>query len=190
MERVIRAVLWHRILDSGSMETAWLSELETGYAIEGTIAGAHEKQPLEVSYRLECDADWRSRSVRINQKRPSEERSLILTQDDGSWSVNGDAREDLAACTDIDLGISPSTNALPINRMRLMVGEECDITAAWIRFPELDVIPAKQRYTRLGPLSYRYTGVETDFTAVVHVDRFGLPHLYEGIWARIAEWPH
>jgi hypothetical protein len=190
MERVIRGTLYHRILDGRSMETVWLSEIETGYALTGTVTAAHENEPLEVTYRIECDPEWRSRSVRIVQRRSRDERSLLLAVNpDGIWSVNGDIRADLSGCTDIDLGITPSTNALPINRTRLTVGEEVEILAAWVRFPDLDLIPARQRYARAGSLTYQYTGVETGFRAMLHVDRFGLPHLYEGIWARLAEWP-
>jgi hypothetical protein len=190
MERVIRGVLYHRILDSRSMETVWLAEIETGYAISGMVTASHENEPLEVTYRIEVDPEWRSRSARIVQKRSRDERSLVLAVNpDGIWSVNGDIRADLSPCTDIDLGITPSTNALPINRTHLAIGEEIEIVAAWVRFPDLDLIPARQRYARQGSLTYQFTGVETGFQATLHVDRFGFPHLYEGIWARLAEWP-
>ena len=190
MERVIRGLLYHRILDGRSMETAWLSEIPTGYAISGTVTASHENEPLEVKYRLECDPEWRSRSVKIIQKRSRDERSLSMEIDpEGVWLVIGDPRVDLGGCIDVDLGITPSTNSLPINRSRLSVGEEYEIVAAWIRFPDLDVIGARQRYARVGSLSYRFTGVDTGFEAMLHVDRFGFPHLYEGIWARLAEWP-
>jgi len=35
-----------------------------------------------------------------------------------------------------DLGITPATNALPINRLRIPVGESRKMRAAWVQFPQ------------------------------------------------------
>ena len=58
----------------------------------------------------------------------------------GAWTLNGAAARGLKGCTDVDLGCSPSTNTLQIRRLRLAVGAEDTIKAAWVRFPELDVV--------------------------------------------------
>jgi len=106
------------------------------------------------------------------------------------WSRDGVAQReqpDLADCVDVDLGISPSTNTLPIRRLNLAVGESRELTAAWVRFPELTVEPLAQRYTRLAERRYRYESIVSGFTAELEVDDLGLVINYEGIWRRVAE---
>ena len=64
-------------------------------------------------------------------------RTLALERSaKGAWTVDGAATRELRGCTDVDLGCSPSTNTLPIRRLRLGIGASQTIQAAWIRFPE------------------------------------------------------
>ncbi len=62
------------------------------------------------------------------------------------------------------------------------VGETAEIDAAWIRFPELDVVRASQRYTRLADRRYLYQS--RTFQAELDVDDLGLVVTYPGIWKR------
>jgi hypothetical protein len=94
---------------------------------------------------------------------------------------------ELAEFVDVDLEISPSTNTLPIRRLNLAIGESRELTAAWVRFPELTVEPLAQRYTRLAERRYRYESVVSGFTAELEVDDLGLVVTYEGLWQRVAE---
>jgi hypothetical protein len=86
----------------------------------------------------------------------------------------------------VDLGFTPATNTLPIRRLNLEIGAQREITAAWVKFPELTVQPLRQRYTRLSARLYRYESVGTDFRAEIEVDEEGLVVLYAGGWERIA----
>ena len=79
------------------------------------------------------------------------------------------------------LGCSPSTNTLPIRRLRLAIGKAHTIQAAWIRFPELDVVKSAQTYTRLDEFTYRYAS--GDFAAELTVDDDGLVAAYAD-WRR------
>jgi hypothetical protein len=81
----------------------------------------------------------------------------------------------------VDLGCSPSTNTLPIRRLRLGVGASHTIQAAWVRFPELTVVKAAQTYTRVDDLTYRYAS--GDFQAELTVDDDGLVTAYAA-WQR------
>ena len=184
----LRAVVWRRHRDNASLEYAVLSRLAAGYEIAGDIVAAHEGDPLHVSYALRCDPDWRSLSLRVEQQWAAERDGLILAVDsDGAWRVNDMKADALADCLDIDLGLSPSTNALPINRLRPAVGESVEITAAWVRFPNLEVVPARQSYERRARRTYRYRSLTTDFQADLRVDDLSLPTRYAGVWKRIAE---
>jgi uncharacterized protein len=106
--------------------------------------------------------------------------------DEGKWLCDQVPAADLEGCDYIDLGITPSTKALPINRLGLAVGASAEILAAWVRFPELTVSPMAQRYTRVAANTYFYENVGSDFKAIVEVDSAGLPLTYEGLWQRLS----
>jgi uncharacterized protein len=184
---LLRGVVWHRILDGASMETAWLEQQPHGFLLRGTIACAEEGEPLALTYRLQCDTLWRSLAVELRQVHAGRERSLLI-EHEGEWRVDGVLRPELSGCTDLDLSLSPATNALPINRLGLDVGAAVEIRAAWVLFPRLEVVPARQRYTRVAERTYRFEGLDSDFTASLQVDDLGLPLDYEGNWKRIATW--
>jgi hypothetical protein len=107
---------------------------------------------------------------------------MVLERDPkGNWTVDGSAARSLKGCTDVDLGCSPSTNTLPIRRLRLAIGASATIRAAWVRFPELTVVKADQAYTRLDEFTYRYAS--GDFASELTVDDDGLVASY-AVWRR------
>lgn len=181
-----RAVMWRRILDDRSFELITVASLGGAYRIRGTALISEENAPSRVDYVIECSAGWETRSVGIRQVLGDGITVLALTADHGKWHRNGQPAPELEGCTDVDLGISPSTNALPVNRLRIPVGESREIRAAWVLFPQCTVEPAQQSYERLTPTRYRYSSVASGFTAVIEVDDAGLPIDYSGIWRRVA----
>ena len=187
-----RAVMWRRVLDDKSFELATVASLGDSYRIRGTALIAESDTPSRVDYAIECGADWQTRSVDIRQVLGEKVTVLGLTADRGQWRRNGLPAPELDGCTDVDLGISPATNALPINRLTIPVGESRDIRAAWVLFPQCTVEPAKQFYERLTLTRYRYRSLASGFTAVIEVDDVGLPIDYSGIWRRVgvAEGAH
>jgi hypothetical protein len=62
--------------------------------------------------------------------------------------VNGVAAPQLTGCLDVDLESSAFTNALPVHRLALSVGQEADAPAAWVRAADLSVERLEQRYAR------------------------------------------
>jgi hypothetical protein len=89
---------------------------------------------------------------------------------------------------DVDLEASAFTNALPVNRLGLDVGQHADAPAAYVRAHDLRVERLEQHYTRLtgdGTRSrYDYRAPRFDFTAVLVYDEFGLVLDYPGIAVR------
>lgn len=92
----------------------------------------------------------------------------------------------VAGCLDVDLAFTPATNILPLRRLGLAVGESREMTAAWIRFPNLSIEPLAQRYTRLDERRVRYESRGGAFTAELEVDELGLVVRYPPLWERIA----
>jgi hypothetical protein len=182
--------MWRRVMDDLSFEHVWLSAGSRGPELSGTVLIAEGGAPLRVEYSVACDRDWRTRYAEVEQTWRGARRLLRLECDgEGRWRRDGEEAPNLNGCTDIDLGATPSTIALPINRLRLPVGGRTQIIAAWVRFPGFDVAPARQSYERLAPAEYRYTSLTSGFTALVEVDADGLPAEYAGVWRRLADGP-
>jgi uncharacterized protein len=183
-----KALCWRRILDNNSLEYAVVEPLAAGFQMAGTIVALHQGAPLEVRYRIDCDANWHTRTVSIEQRLGLEPSTLSLAVDtNGTWS---DRRTGpvgaLHGCIDVDLELSPITNSLPVNRLHLAVGQVEEIDVAWVRFPTLEIVHARQSYERVADRTYRYRSLASGFTAKVDVDEAGLTVLYEGIWERVA----
>ena len=177
-----RRVAWRRSDEIETDEHCTLTLRDGGLSMVGTVLGAEAGAPIRIEYRVFADATGMTTAAHVRDLRGFETRNLALERDTkGNWTVDGKAVRALKGCTDVDLGCSPSTNTLPIRRLRLAVGKPSTITAAWVRFPELAVVKAKQTYTRLDEFTYRYES--GTFTGELTVDDDGLVAQYE-VWRR------
>ncbi len=156
-------VLWSCPLLSSS-EHASLRESEDGYKLQGIVAAPLGDVPCHIEYTVLVDHQWRASEARAAIMTPSGVRVIVLRSHafDG-WELNGVPAPFLGDCHDIDLGWTPATNTIPIRRLELEVGETASINAAWIRFPELDVVGNEQHYTRLANDRWRYRSGNSDF---------------------------
>jgi len=183
-----REIMWLRVEDDRSTELLRVAAEDAAPGFSGTVLAAEDGSPLRVEYRVVCDRSWATRHVTVTQQHRGGRRTLRLEHDGaGAWRRDGHAAPALDGCSDVDLGISPSTNALPINRLRLAVGGTATIRAAWVLFPALDVVAAEQSYERLAVNRYRYRSVDSGFEAVIEVDDRGFAIDYADLWHRIAE---
>jgi hypothetical protein len=83
---------------------------------------------------------------------------------------------------DVDLNFSPSTNTLPIRRLKLEVGQEAVVRAAWLRFPGFALEVLEQTYRRLDRSRYRYESAGGSFVADLDVNGEGLATAYANAW--------
>jgi hypothetical protein len=184
--KISRSVTWRRILDDESLEQAQLVWTQSGPRITGTVLAVHEGSPLRVDYRIECDAEWRTRFVRVDEIRAGKRIALYLAQDrPGHWLKNAAEDDSLAGCTDVDLGITPSTNMLPIHRLAMPVGSRSEIHAAWVRFPDLDVSRTAQSYRRVSERAFIYESLQSGFKATITLDNDGLVQEYGEVWKQV-----
>ena len=173
-------VAWRRSDEVAVDEHCTLTLRGGGLSLVGTVLGAEGGLPIRIEYRVLADGAGLTTAAHVRDLRGFEARTIGLERDSkGNWNVDGVRRPALKGCTDVDLGCSPSTNTLPIRRLRLAVGASRTIQAAWVRFPELDVVKAAQTYTRLDEFTYRYAS--GDFEAELTVDD-------DGLVASYAEW--
>ena len=177
-----RRVAWRRSDEVGTDEHCTLTVRAGGLSLVGTVLGAEGGLPVRIEYRVLADGAGLTTAAHIRDLRGFETRTVALERDlKGNWSVDGVRMPALKGCTDVDLGCSPSTNTLPIRRLRLAVGASHTIKAVWIRFPDLAIVKASQTYARLDEFTYRYSS--TGFGAELTVDDDGLVAAYDP-WQR------
>ena len=177
----VGAATWRPVTETGLDHCGLLQEPE-GFLLDGFSVRSGDR-PMVAVYAVRTNPAWATSEVEIRILRPQPEGGLELRADGrGRWWRDGREAPDLEGCIDVDLGCTPATNTLPIRRLDILVGGQAEIVAAWIRFPELEVLPLAQRYRRLGPDRYEYAS--TTFRAELAVDEHGLVLDYAGAWER------
>lgn len=158
-----------------------------GWVLAGLVVASYGGRPLDAQYRVAVDDGWATRSAAVTIDRLTQPKRLQLDRSlDGDWSVNGEPAPELGGCVDVDLGVTPSTNTLPIRRLGLDVGQEREIDVAWVRFPDLRVARVQQRYARIAADIWRYSS--EDFIADLVVDEAGAVIRYgEDLWTRATD---
>jgi hypothetical protein len=164
---------------------------DKGLVLEGVVAGTRHGA-YGGHYFVRTDPDFRTREVRVEYV---DGPSLHVQSDgEGNWHdvVGIRTLPALVGCIDVDIGITPATNTLPIKRLKLKAQESRDIITAYVPLPDQidgDFLPqrAEQRYTCLAPdKRYRYEGLFRAFTAELEVDEAGLVLDYPDTFRRIA----
>ncbi len=180
-----RVVVWKNLLFNGTDYCALWHTAE-GWLLKGTGVGVLEDQrPMLVNYKIYCRENWLTHRVQVERTIGAEVRTLSLSVESrGVWHSSGQELRDVHGCDDIDLAVTPATNTLPIQRLKLQVGHRESVVAAWVKFPDLTVEPLSQRYTRLTKDTYRYES-NTGFSAEIVVDDLALVTAYPGGWKRI-----
>jgi len=175
--------------ENDGLEHCVMRETHEGVTLEGVVVGARGSL-YGGYYRVATDARFFTREVLV---RYAGGYSLHVSVDDqGRWYDYHSKREieELWGCHDVDIGITPATNMLPIKRLKLQHDRSADIIAAYVPLPdqiekEFFPIPARQRYTRLGKKRYRYEGLFRDFKADLDFDQVGLVLDYPGTFRRV-----
>jgi hypothetical protein len=144
-----------------------------------------------VRYEIAIDRDGRSREARVQCRHEGGSAAVRLEGDGrGAWLVDGAPAAHLDGCLDVDLEASAFTNAFPVRRLTLALGERAEAPAAYVRAPGLQVERLEQTYARLpdadGRARYDYASPDHGFAAVLAFDGHGLVLDYPGIAVRVA----
>lgn len=161
-----------------------LNRTTEGIVADGTITDSSDTN-YSLIYHIECDEQWRTKSVDITSNR--NDRAIHLRSDcNGHWSTEaGEALPILAGIIDVDISATPFSNTLPVRRLKLNIGESADISTVYIDVAEMRFVVDPQRYTRLSEYVYRYDSRDSDFTRDLLVDDERLIIDYPGLFRRI-----
>jgi uncharacterized protein len=164
---------------------------EDGYRFDGHSVGVEEGVPWAIRYTLDLDAGWITRGAHVvGRSRSGVSEVGIEADGSGGWRVNGEPAHELDGCLDVDLEGSSLTNAFPVHRLALDVGESVESAATYVRVLDLSVGRLEQRYARLedegGRTRYDYESPAFGFRCVLAYDHNGFVTDYPGIAVRVA----
>ena len=178
-------IIWRHIKGQSLEYCRFTFGAET--AVAGEIVGDLSGLRGALAYEVHCRPDG---STHWARGRVHHERGDIFwtvrREENGIWLVNGEPHPSLKSCQDVDIGVTPSTNTLPVRRLHLDVGASQEFSSAWVRFPDLTVHALVQRYTRLSPDVYRYESLASGFQATLRVDAHGIVQDYNGLWTSLS----
>jgi hypothetical protein len=176
------SIVWRR-LDLPGHEIARLESLGDGWRLSGTTSFEAAQGLSRLDYLVICDAAWQTISARVTGVTGNRAIDLNVSVDvNRRWRLNGFECAAVERCVDIDLGFSPSTNLLPIRRLKLGFGEEAVVRAAWLPFPSLSFELLPQVYRREGERTYRYEVGGGIFVRTLEVNAAGFVTSYPGLW--------
>jgi uncharacterized protein len=182
---------WRHVDARVGFEVVFLRREADCYHLDGHSTAVEDGEAWAVRYSLIIDSNWAPRSAHIAGRSAAGAHETQLEGDgSGGWKVEGRPAPHLAGCLDVDLEASACTNACPVHRLGLDVGQRADTPAAYVRAPDLRVERLEQSYARLADdadqTRYDYTAPGLDYTAVLVYDAFGLILDYPGLAVRAA----
>jgi len=176
-------ILWRR-LDHPGHEFARVWQEDSGWHLAGVAVFAYDQQPCRLDYSVACDRYWRTCASSLSGWVGDRPVDMTMRRDaSGRWWRKGSEDSGIEGCVDLDLNFTPSTNLLPIRRLGLRIGQEAQVTAAWLRFPEFTLEPLAQLYRRTGITTYHYECAGEQFVAELEVNESGFVTHYPDIWA-------
>jgi hypothetical protein len=183
------AAAWrHRDARMG-FEVVYFQTLDEGYRIDGYTTAIEDGEIWMVNYTIRIDTTWTTRRAQITGRSTCGLRQTVLEADGaGQWLVDGEVAPHLDGCLDVDLESSAMTNALPVRRMGLQVGDQAAAPAAYVGALDLAVERLEQDYVRAADESshqrYDYTAPAFDVACLLLYDECGLLLDYPGIAVR------
>ena len=184
------AAAWRHLGARVGFEVVFLRREGDGYRVEGYATAVEDGEAWGIRYAITLDAGWTTRSAHVVGRSTAGAYEVQVDGDGtGGWRVDGTPAPELDGCMDVDLEASACTNAFPVRRLALGVGDRADAPAAYVRASDGRVERLEQTYVRLpddGEHSlYDYASPAFDFRAELVYDRFGLVLDYPGIAVRV-----
>jgi hypothetical protein len=176
-------ILWSGI-ENSSLENCIIENNATGIFIRSTIIGSYQQEIYEVAYTLQLDKSWHTQSCSIRCQHNNEIRGVELEKTVAGWILNGETKPEFDACIDVDIRLTPFTNSLPINRLKLKIGQKQEIDVIYIDILSNSVKNVQQRYQCTAANQYRYENMANHFEAEIQVDDLGLIIDYPQLFKR------
>ena len=170
-----------------SLENCLVTKTDSGFVIASTIVGYYEGRIYKVEYQIKTNLRWETLLVEINSRHSDQAQNIRMEGDGkGKWMREGKEVAQYTGCIDIDIPLTPFTNTLPINRLRLEENQTAEIKVLYLDLLSQQIIPVKQKYVRLPGAKYHYENIPNDFEADIAVDESGFVADYPSLFVRTA----
>jgi uncharacterized protein len=180
-----KTIIW-KGLYYRSLEYCEINGSEKGIDVTSVIVGIHEDRKYKIDYSIKANANWELLSCSITRRLDGTmDMQTFHHHGQGNWTRDQEPLEEYTGCTDIDISLTPFTNSLPINRLKLRRDQVRDIKVLYIDVLNRTTTPNTQRYSRLSEFEYRYQNVPNDFEAVITVDQQGIVKDYPGLFVQL-----
>ncbi|MEJ7646704.1 MAG: putative glycolipid-binding domain-containing protein [Chryseolinea sp.] len=177
-------ILWTGI-EYYSLENCLVEKSDNGYEINSVIVGFYEKKMYRVDYLIRTTPEWVTKFVDVSCRHEGRVQKIRLEGDgNGKWLRDGVVAKEFLGCIDVDIPLTPFTNTLPVNRLKLYDDDTEKIKVIYIDLLLAEVKAVHQKYTRLSATEYHYENVPNDFEAVIRVDDDGLVVFYPELFSR------
>lgn len=168
-----------------SLENCLVKATATGSEITSTVIGYYEEKIYRVEYLIKTNQNWETVFLEISSRHSNQTQSIRFEGDGkGNWLSNGKKADQFNGCIDVDIPLTPFTNTLPINRLRLGRNQAQEIQVIYCDLLKQQIKPVRQKYTRLSNTEYHYENVPNDFEATIQVDESGLVVDYPSLFER------
>jgi hypothetical protein len=184
-------ILWSGI-EYYSLENC-IIDSTNGVLVNSTIIGFYNEKIYQVRYIIKLNELWETYYCLVKSQFDNEIKSFEFIKDQNRWSLNGEYFDSFDGCTDVDISLTPFTNSLPINRLKLNPGQEEEVDVIYIDLLEDNIKHVKQKYRRFSSELYKYENIPNDFKAEIKVDKSGFvidyPQLFTQTWKAESNYP-
>lgn len=170
---------WQSLTDPG-LEIVSLQRNGHRLVAEGKALRILSGLACAITWRIECDSDWRTRALTVWPTGVSEPLLAAECNGRGLWTVTrGRIQERIAGCVDVHLEGGPFCHTLPIRRLGLTVpGEEVRVRVALADPVSGALRPARHAYTLLAAAGtghlFGFRDLDNGSSCQLLVDDFGL----------------
>lgn len=182
----MKTLIWKGIYYQ-SLEYFNLLSDDKNYTVESKIIGCLEDKIYSIEYKIHIDKDWLVQDFLIESEINKVKRTLAGKKIQDQWEINGVVNPEFDHFNFIDISLTPFTNTLPINNLKLSERDSQKIDVLYIDVLKHHIKPVQQQYTWTAVNKYLYENIETDFKAEISVDEGGLVTNYPELFEKIAE---
>lgn len=182
----MKTLIWQGIAFQ-SLEYFSLKESDKDIQVTSKIIGCYEDKIYAIDYQLTIDPDWNIQEFTIDSEINTIKNTLKGKKYQDEWKINNVINPDFKGFNFIDISLTPFTNTLPINNLKLAENDAQEIKVIYIDVLNNLVKPVTQQYTRIAPHTYHYDNLQTDFKSDIVVDEHGLVVNYPKLFDKIAE---
>lgn len=180
----MKTLIWKGILYQ-SLEYFTLQEHTENYIVSSKIIGSYLDKIYTAEYTINTDRNWNILEFFIQSEVNSTKNTLSGKKLGNKWEINQIERPEFEGIQYIDISLTPFTNALPINTLKLQENNSQEIQVIYIDVLNNGFRTASQRYTRTAKEKYLYENIPTNFEAEITVDESGLVLDYPQLFERV-----